>query len=145
MKKLLEIYEKEDSDECKFVIKVADAEAIIADSTMDLLKKLNVYFNQEKTLRISPNSQRGIDYKCEKILKIMYYNTVCYNGIEYCNLTQQQMAEELGCTRPYTVKLFKILREQGYIEKIEKGKWKVAEKGETYIKLLDRKIKKNKK
>lgn len=133
MKKLLEIYENENNDECKFVAKVTDAEDIIAESDMDLLKKLNIYFNQKKSLRISSNSQRGIEYKCENILKIMYYNTVCYDGMEYCNLTQKQMAEELGCTRPYTVKLFKILREQGYIENIEKGKWNITEKGKKYI------------
>lgn len=133
MKKLLEIYENENSDEYKFVVRVMDAEDITAKSDMDLLKKLNIYFNQEKTLKISKNSQRGIDYKCENILKIMYYNTVCYDGMEYCNLTQKQMAEELGCTRQYTVKLFKILREQDYIENIEKGKWNITEKGKKYI------------
>ena len=134
MKKLLEIYESENDNECKFVIKVTDStDDIKADTPLDLLKKLNDYFNQQKYVKISKIAKRGIDYKCENILKIMYYNTVCYNGMEYCNLTQQQMAEELGCSRTYTVKLFKLLREQGYIENIEKGKWSITEQGKEYI------------
>lgn len=116
------------------MVKVTDAEEeITADTVMDLLKKINNYFDKEKSLKIFQNSQRGVDYKCENILKIMYFNTVRYNGVEYCNLTQQQMAEELGCTRQYAVKLFRMLREQGYIENIEKGKWKITKKGERYI------------
>lgn len=73
-----------------------------------------------------------------KVLEVMYKNTVIIAGKEYCPLCQEEIAKDLGLSRAIINKNFSELKNNGYIEMVTRGKWKLSSQANEFIKITQR-------
>lgn len=68
-----------------------------------------------------------------KILEIMEETTLSVGEEEYSPLGQQEIGLKMGLSRVSINRVFKELREEGYIEMLTRGKWKLTEKAKELL------------
>ena len=76
--------------------------------------------------------------KYYKVLEILSKNTVTIETGEFCPMGQEKIAEIMHTTKISISKIFSVLKEQGYIEKIGREKWKVTQKGLHIVDILSK-------
>lgn len=76
--------------------------------------------------------------KYYKVLEILSQNTVTIETGEFCPMSQETIAEIMHTTRMSLSKIFSVLKEQGYIQMIERGKWKVTNKGLHVVNVISK-------
>lgn len=73
-----------------------------------------------------------------KVLEAMFDNTLVVADKEYCPLGQGEIADEIGVSRAIVNKIFKELKELGYISMVTRGKWKLSDKTSEMIRITKR-------
>ena len=68
-----------------------------------------------------------------KILEIMEETTLSVGEEEYSPLGQQEIGLKMGLSRVSINRVFKELREEGYIKMLTRGKWKLTEKAKELL------------
>ena len=90
----------------------------------------NTMFNKRKGKEEMNNLFKTKEYK---ILEIMEETTLSVGEEEYSPLGQQEIGLKIGLSRVSINRVFKELREEGYIEMLTRGKWKLTEKAKELL------------
>ena len=94
---------------------------------------IRLYLTKSKEERGKEEMNNLFKTKEYKILEIMEETTLSVGEEEYSPLGQQEIGLKMGLSRVSINRVFKELREEGYIEMLTRGKWKLTEKAKELL------------
>lgn len=94
---------------------------------------IRLYLTKSKEERGKEEMNNLFKTKEYKILEIMEETTLSVGEEEYSPLGQQEIGLKMCLSRVSINRVFKELREEGYIEMLTRGKWKLTEKAKELL------------
>lgn len=94
---------------------------------------IRLYLTKSKEEKGKEEMNNLFKTKEYKILEIMEETTLSVGEEEYSPLGQQEIGLKMGLSRVSINRVFKELREEGYIEMLTRGKWKLTEKAKELL------------